>query len=98
VIQEDSLSLIILVLDNTHHTILEVSLLQSIEVLRVVPQERHLGSLLLPLLQPLSHKYRRGDRGARLPLLVRGLDLRVVDIVNLNIIKIMTLHLVLIML
>jgi hypothetical protein len=59
VIQEDSLPLIILVLYDAHHAVLEVSLLQSIEMLRVVPQERHLSSLLLPLLQPLSHKYRR---------------------------------------
>lgn len=58
-IQEDSLPLIVLVLDNTHHAVLEVSLLQSIEMLRVVSQERHLSSLLLPLLEPLGHKNRR---------------------------------------
>ena len=66
-------------------------------MLRVVSQERHLGSLLFPLLQPLCHKNRRWDRRARLPLLVRGLDLRIIEIVNLNIIIIMTFHLVLIM-
>lgn len=55
VIQEDSLPLIILVLYDTHHAVLEVGLLQSIEMLRVVSQERHLGSLLLPLLEPLGH-------------------------------------------
>ena len=59
VIQEDSLPLIVLVLDDAHHTVLEVSLLQSIEMLRIVSQERHLCSLLLPLLQPLGHKHSR---------------------------------------
>jgi hypothetical protein len=39
VIQEDALPLIILLLDDTHHAVLEVSLLQSIEMLRVVSQE-----------------------------------------------------------
>ncbi len=95
-IQEDALPLIILLLDDTHHAVLEVSLLQSIEMLRVVSQERHLSSLLFPLFQPLGHEYSRGDRGARLPLLVRGLDLRVVEIFDLYIIKIMTLHLLII--
>ena len=75
-----------------------MGLLQSIEMLGVVSQERHLSSLLFPLLHPLGHEYRRGDRGARLPLLLWGLDLRVVDVVNLDVIEIMILHLVLIVL
>ena len=88
-------------LDDAHHAVLEVSLLQSIEMLGVISQYCHLSSLLLPLFQPLGHEYHRGDRGARLPLLVRGLLLdlmRVVEIVNLDIIKIMTLHLLVIVL